>query len=444
VLLLVVLLQTVKYTSSIKINIITKMFDRVEIRVKAGDGGNGAISFRREKFVPYGGPNGGDGGDGGNIILKADESITSLRKFKHKGSYRAKGGLNGSGSKKHGRNGEDLVLMVPPGTVVMQIAEDDSRAFLADLEGAGDELVAARGGKGGWGNTHYATSTNQTPRFARRGDFGEELNLQLEMRIIADVGIIGYPNAGKSTLLARATAARPKIASYPFTTLEPVLGVVESEPETFVMAEIPGLIEGAHQGRGLGHDFLRHIMRTRILIHLIDGSSEAPVEDMVHVNDELILFDADLRHKLQVVAVNKIDLPGVQDRLPGIKEAFKSAGVRDHYISAETGEGVPELMAAVLKVLASINAGEQKERSPQKIFRPQPKKAVITVTRVGDEFVLSVPDLERLMAGAGLRQEDLRWQYNRQLTRMGLNKALESAGARRGDKVRCGDFVWKW
>jgi len=260
------------------------MFDQAEVKVKAGDGGNGVVSFRREKFVPFGGPDGGDGGDGGDVIVRADPAVESLRAFKQKRFYRAANGENGRGKRQHGKNGENLVLTVPVGTVILCKTHMGDDAFIDDLKQAGQQVVVAKGGKGGLGNTHFTSATNQAPRIAQKGEVGEDNSIVLEMRLIADVGIIGYPNVGKSTLLAAASAARPKIASYPFTTREPALGVVEVGRESLVLAEIPGLIDGAHLGRGLGHDFLRHTLRTKILIHLIDGGSASPVEDLTRVN----------------------------------------------------------------------------------------------------------------------------------------------------------------
>lgn len=420
------------------------MFDRVEIRVKAGDGGNGMISFRREKFVPFGGPDGGDGGVGGSVVLRADESVTSLRSFRQKRLYRAEGGRNGGSKKKHGRNGESMILAVPEGTVVSYQMAVGTDALIADLERVGEEVVVVRGGKGGRGNTHFATSTNQAPHIAQKGELGEEHSILLEMRLIADVGIIGYPNAGKSTLLASASAARPKIAGYPFTTIEPVLGQVEVGQQSFVMAEIPGLIEGAHLGRGLGHDFLRHILRTKILIHLISGVSASPAEDMMRVNEELVLFDPALARKTQIIALNKVDLPEVQARLDGIRDALSSAGIKASYISAATGQGVSGLMAETMRMLTRVATEEERIRVPKKVFRPQPRDAGVIVRRVGGEFVLSVPELERLVAGAGMSDFELRWQMKRQLARLGVNKALEKAGVKPGDKIRCGNLEWEW
>jgi len=420
------------------------MIDKAEIAVKAGSGGNGVVGFRREMYVPYGGPDGGDGGNGGNVVVRADESIDNLRRYRQKKPHRAENGHNGAGNRKHGKDGEDLVLSVPPGTIVTSNEEDGTEVLLADLEKPGDEVIVAKGGKGGWGNTHYKSSTNQTPRIAQRGETGEERTVRLEMRLIADVGIIGYPNAGKSTLLTAASAARPKVASYPFTTLEPVLGVVERGLESFVMAEIPGLIEGAHLGKGLGHDFLQHAMRTKILVHLISGTSASPSEDMLRVNEELALFDPTLARKPQLVALNKIDLPEVQERLEEIKGEITGVGIKAHYISAATGQGVSILMAEAMKVLKAETAMEKRVELPVKVFRPQPREPRVKVTREGDEYVIHAPDLERIIAGAGVTPSELRWQLNYQLNRIGANKTLEKAGVKSGDKIRCGELTWEY
>ncbi len=420
------------------------MFDKAEIRVKAGSGGDGMIGFRREKFVPFGGPDGGDGGDGGDVVIRADESVDSLRRYRQKKLYGAGNGRNGGGNKKHGRRGEDMILAVPSGTVVLRREMDGSDIFITDLERSGDGVVVASGGRGGWGNVHYATSTEQAPHIAQRGEPGEEYSILLEMRLIADVGVIGFPNVGKSTLLAAASEARPNVGSYPFTTIEPVLGVVEIGQERFVMAEVPGLVKGAHLGRGLGHDFLRHILRTKILIHLISGSSESPVEDMMQVNEELSLFDASLVLKPQIVALNKIDLPEVKACLSGIRDALSRAGVKAYMLSAVTRQGVSELMSEAMLRLKGLGEEGKSFGLPEKVFRPRPREDAFNVRKVGDEFVLSVPELERLVTGAGASTSELRWQLNSQLKRLGVNKALEKAGIKKGDKIRCGDLEWEW
>jgi GTP-binding protein len=418
------------------------MYDKSEIRVKAGDGGNGSIGFRREKYEPFGGPDGGDGGRGGSVIIQADENVDSLRRYRQRRTHRAENGGQGLGQNKHGKDGVDLIISVPPGTIVTT-EEDGERLLIADLDKIGDTAVVARGGRGGQGNTHYKTSTNQSPRIAQRGEKGEEKEIRLEMRLIADAGIIGYPNAGKSTLLTAASAARPKIASYPFTTLEPVLGVVEVGAENFVLAEIPGLIEGAHKGRGLGHDFLKHAMRTKILIHLVSGTSESPGKDFLTLNNELLLFDPVLAKKPQIVVVNKIDMSEVQERRKIIEDEFNAIGINAHYISAATGRGVPALMKEALKVLNSTTENETKQQ-PVKIFRPQPRESGIKVTRRGDEFILYAPGLERIMGGVGVTPNELRWQLNYMLKKMGAHRLLEKAGAQPGAKIRCGDLTWEW
>lgn len=421
------------------------MLDRVEITVHAGSGGNGMVCFRREKFVPMGGPDGGDGGPGGNVIIRADNGISDFRFFRSKGVYKADEGKGGGSKKKHGKTGEDLVLTVPVGTVVLpktQIGDEDD--VLADLEQDGQQVVIARGGKGGFGNSHYATSVRQSPTIAQKGEAGEEVTIILDLRLIADVGIIGYPNVGKSSLLAAATAANPKIADYPFTTKEPILGVVEVGNETFVLAEIPGLIVGAHLGKGLGHDFLRHAIRTRAFIHLIDGSSSSPVEDMIAVNNELSLFDTLLGQKPQIVVVNKVDVPEVKRRVDDIKEAFREAGINVRFISAATGEGVAVLMREAWQKLQSITIPKVEGEEPKKVFRPQPRGAGLTIHKEGDVFVVEVPGLERMVSDTGEATPELQLHVQRQLTRIGLNRILGRAGAKPGDKVRCGIVEWEW
>lgn len=350
------------------------MIDRVKILASGGRGGDGVVSFRREKFVPHGGPDGGDGGDGGSVILAACRGMRTLgdlRRYKH---IRAGDGGNGGGKERHGRKGKDLVIGVPIGTVV-RFSEEEQWVDLGELVVDGQQLVVAKGGRGGRGNKHFATSVKQAPRIAKDGELGEEKKLILDLKLLADVGLIGHPNVGKSTLLNAISNARSKIADYPFTTVEPKLGVVELAHETIVVADIPGLIEGAHTGRGLGHDFLRHIERTRILIHIIDGTKEDPVKDIEEINEELFLYNASLKEKPQIIAVNKIDIPSVRERLIEIGKALAGIEAPLYFISAATGEGVPDLIgkaAAMLSEAASVPApiGE----AEFKLFQPKPIK----------------------------------------------------------------------
>jgi len=346
--------------------------DSVEISVKAGDGGDGVVSFRREAFVPFGGPDGGDGGNGGNVYVKASRNLAGLSAFRYKRAFKAESGKNGAGKKRFGKKGVDLEIEVPMGTTVYRLGDADNM-LLGDLIQQGQRILVARGGRGGLGNVHFVSSTNQAPEKATKGEKGEELRLLLDLKIIADVGLIGYPNVGKSTLLAAVSAARPKAANYPFTTLVPVLGEVQSGKRVFVLAEIPGLIEGAHRGRGLGHDFLRHAERTKILLHIVDGTSMSMMEDLSCLNRELALYKTELAEKLQIVAVSKVDLPEVQARLPGIEEIFESHGLRVHLISGVTGQGLKELMLEIDDMLDEIDLNKAEPELPPAVFHPKPK-----------------------------------------------------------------------
>jgi GTP-binding protein len=332
-----------------------KFVDEARIHVKAGDGGNGCISFRRERFIPRGGPNGGDGGKGGDVILQADAQLTTLLDLAYPKQFRAQKGSHGRGKDQTGKSGEDLIIRVPAGTLVR---DDGTREVLQDLLFDGQRFVAAEGGRGGRGNARFATPTLRAPRRAEKGEKGQEHWLRLELKLLADVGLIGYPNAGKSTLLSRISSAKPKIADYPFTTLVPNLGVVNREDHRpFVVADIPGLIEGASKGAGLGLTFLRHVERTRLLIHLLDisgGPSHLPVKDFQALNDELKAYDPLLQKKTQLVALNKIDLPSVRERATDIENQFEKMGYRLFLISGQTGEGLEELMKSVCRVLESI------------------------------------------------------------------------------------------
>jgi len=333
---------------------VSRFVDQAKIYVKAGDGGRGCVSFRREKYVPRGGPDGGDGGDGGDVILLADPQVHTLYDFHHQVHFRAENGRPGMGKKMRGRDGEDLILRVPVGTVVK---DAETGEILGDLVKPGQTLIVARGGKGGRGNAHFATPVRQAPRFAEPGTPGEGRWLILELKLIADVGLVGFPNAGKSTLLSRITAARPKIADYPFTTLEPNLGVVKMEEgDTFIVADIPGLIEGAHRGVGLGHEFLRHIERTRVLLYLLDISKgEETIKDYEILKKELLLYNPELLKKEYLIALNKIDLLSPEEREEKIraqKELFPEEDRAKIYpISAVTGEGIRPLLFALYEIV---------------------------------------------------------------------------------------------
>ncbi len=350
------------------------MIDRIEIEVHAGKGGKGMASFRREKFIPFGGPDGGDGGDGAAVVLIADRGKTTLSDMRQQKHYRAENGENGRSKDQHGKKAPTLDLQVPEGTIVRSI-EDGVEIELGDLTSDGQRLVVVKGGRGGKGNKHFATSVKQAPRTAQEGEPGEKRHLILDLKLLADVGLVGRPNVGKSTLINAVSAARSKVADYPFTTLEPKLGVVELDYKAFVIADIPGIIEGAHAGHGLGHDFLRHIERTRILIHIIDGTSQTTALDLKEINQELFLFNPSLKEKPQIVAVNKIDIPSVRERLPEIKEALNEIESPLLYISAIGGEGLPELMSRAADLLAqTVPAPLPAKTEEFKVFRPKPVK----------------------------------------------------------------------
>lgn len=415
-------------------------YDQVQIKVKAGKGGDGAATLRREAFVPQGGPNGGDGGRGGDVILIANEDLNTLLPFRYKKNFAAGEGGNGGGSQKHGKAGEQLSLTVPPGTVVKDAETGD---IMADLVAPGDQAVVAEGGRGGLGNVHFVTATFQTPRFADKGEKGEERSLLLELKLVADVGLIGLPNVGKSTLLAAISAARPKIADYPFTTIEPNLGVVSVGEDSFVVVDIPGLIEGAHDGKGLGLAFLRHAERTRLLIHVLDGMAADPLQDMAAVNQELALYEEDLKDKPQIVAVNKMDLTEVRDCWPELQKKLQKRGYTVFGISAATGQGVTELMQAVNRRLHDMPVKVAPAQAGTKIFRPKSEDS-FTVRKEGDVFIVQGRRAERIVETAEL---DNPYAFHRVLVllrRLGVTKVLLAAGIKDGDRVRFGDSEIAW
>jgi GTP-binding protein len=329
-----------------------KFIDEVKIHVQSGAGGAGCVSFRREKFIPLGGPNGGDGGKGGDVIFEVSSNISTLLDLRYRPHLKAERGKNGMGKDRHGAGGDDLKILVPPGTVIRDAETDE---VLADLTTPGEELVLLKGGRGGQGNARFATATHKAPRFAQPGEPGEERWLRLELKLMADVGLLGFPSVGKSSLITKVSAARPKIADYPFTTLAPNLGVVQYKNyRSFVMADIPGLIEGAHAGTGLGHRFLKHVERTDILLHLLDLSwmpERDPIREYEALNRELRLFNPDLAEKRQIIVINKIDLPLVREHLPQVTPWFTQRGLTVFPISAATGEGIPPLLDEIARCL---------------------------------------------------------------------------------------------
>jgi GTP-binding protein len=423
------------------------LFDEVTINVQAGDGGSGAVSFRREAHVPRGGPNGGSGGRGGNVLLRADKRLNTLLPFRHKKHFRAQKGKNGSGKDQNGAYGDDEIVRVPPGTVVR---DADTGEFLADLLTPHQELTVALGGRGGRGNAAFASSTNRAPHFSEKGAQGQERRLRLELKLIADIGIIGKPNAGKSTFLASVTAAKPKIANYPFTTLIPNLGVAEVGDRSVVLADIPGLIEGAHEGAGLGDRFLKHIERTRVLIHLLDGSAADPFADFESINAELAQYNPSLANKPQIVGFNKMDLPDAQANLKRVQSTFKKREIQLVPISSATGEGVRELLQKAVSTLDALRPEEKPlETEVIPVFRPPPNEDAFVVESEGKEDGASIfrvrgVKAERVAQMTNWNQEDGVRRTHRVFQAMGINDALRAAGIQDGDYVRIGHVELEW
>ncbi len=421
------------------------MFDRVNVYVKAGDGGDGSPHLRREMYVPHGGPDGGDGGRGGSVYVEADDQLNTLITYAHKKHFKAGSGGRGLRQRQHGASGEDLVLKVPPGTVVRPPEGDE---ILADLVQPGDRVLVARGGRGGLGNVHFSTATHQTPRFAQKGEPGEERWIRLELKLIADVGIVGLPNAGKSTLLSVISAAKPKIADYPFTTLEPQLGVVQRDDVDFVVADIPGLIEGAHAGAGLGHEFLRHVERTRLLVHLVDGSGQLsdPLTAYKQIRNELSLYADRLAGVPEIVAVTKQDLPEAGELWPLVQAELEALGVHPLAISAVTHQGVDQLLDEIARRLPEL--------PPPATFGPSPTDYKVFALEPEDDFRVESEDggftvrgrkVERVIAMTDLRRPEAVDYLQGQLKRLGVTQALERAGVKSGDVVHIGgeELVWE-
>jgi len=418
--------------------------DQVEIHAKSGKGGDGVVHFRREKYVPHGGPDGGDGGKGGDVILEVRSTLNTLN-FRHKERFVAEDGRPGAKQKMYGRSGEDRVLFVPPGTVVYEIMERGEPALLGDLTQPGQSLMVCKGGRGGRGNTHFKSSTNQVPRTAEKGEPAVEKRLKLELKLIADIGLIGVPNAGKSTLLSVLTNANPKIAPYPFTTLEPNLGVANiDEDTTVVLADIPGLIEGASQGIGLGHEFLRHIQRTRVLIHILDGLSPDPIADFSQINSELSLFDPNLDIKPQIVALNKIDQPEVKERLAEITKEMKTRGVPLMTISALARTNVRELLLQAAGTLAESPPLEEIE-APLPVYRPEEDPREFSISREDDaSWRISGRAIERAAAMTYWEHHGSVRRFQKLMEALGIDEALRESGIMEGETVRVGEFKLEW
>ena len=416
--------------------------DHAQIKIRSGKGGDGHVSFHREKFVASGGPDGGDGGKGGSVVFEVDKGMNTLRDYRFKKSFKAFDGEEGGGNRCHGKDGKDIVLRVPEGTVIF---EASSHKVITDMSGENTRFEILKGGKGGKGNWHYATSTMQIPQYAEPGGAAMELDIQLELKCIADVGLVGYPNVGKSTLLSRVTNAKPKIADYHFTTLEPNLGVVDlADAPGFVIADIPGLIEGASEGAGLGHDFLRHIERTRVLIHVVDAASvegRDPIEDIEKIDHELVSYDSDMSKKPQIIAANKLDLLDEEERdkvLKALRDRFEKGETKVFPISAATGEGLDPLLYHVSKVASEHR--DEGARFVQEFFPeyhiPESEPYTLSYDEKNNEYVIEGPRIEKMLGYTNLNAEKGFLFFQRFLKENGILEELEAMGIQDGDTVR--------
>ncbi len=412
-----------------------RFIDAATISVSAGNGGAGLVAWRREKYIPKGGPAGGDGGHGGSVYVEATAALSTLVEFRYKRRFAAESGRPGGSANKSGRSGEDLTVPVPAGTLVYRTTEGAPEALIADLRGPGERVLVARGGRGGLGNAHFATSTRQAPRFAEQGEPGERCELRLELRLLADCGIVGFPNAGKSTLLSAISAAHPKIADYPFTTVEPQLGVVRvSEDESFAAVDVPGLIEGAHRGAGLGDQFLRHLERTRVLIHLLDGAKplDAVVADKAVIETELQAWNERLPQKPTLLVLSKLDLPQARENLAALRERF---GVV-HGISAATGEGVRDMIYAAWDVIRRAPTPQVAGELPAHIELHS--SVPFSIRKEAAAFVVSGERVERLASMTNFDSDEALAHFERILMKMGVDRRLREMGASQGDTVRIG------
>lgn len=423
--------------------------DQARVFVKGGDGGNGIVSYRREKYVPLGGPAGGDGGHGGDVVFVVEEGLRTLMDFRYQRHFKADRGEYGKPKNQHGKDASDLIVKVPPGTTVR---DDDTGEFLGDLVRHGQRLVVAHGGRGGRGNTHFATMINKAPDMAEKGEPGEERWITLELKVLADAGLVGFPSVGKSTLLSVVSAARPKIGDYHFTTLSPELGVVSvSDGRSFVMADLPGLIEGAHEGHGLGHEFLRHMERTKVLVHVVDMAATEgrdPIEDYRVIRRELLSYGQQLEDKPELVATNKMDVPGAEEHLSRFKEAFPD--LRIFPISGVTREGVANLLFAVADELDAVEKtakvempAEEEPVAERKVYRYE-KPESFRIRREGGSFIVESKELEKLVKMTNFTQYDAVKRFQYILKKQGVDAALRKRGAEEGDVIRIGEMEFEF
>lgn len=419
--------------------------DYAKITVKSGDGGNGAVSFRREKYVAAGGPDGGDGGKGGDVYFVVDKDANTLIDFRYRRKFKAESGKNGSGSHCYGKGGEDLYIKVPLGTL---IKDAETGEIVADLYEPDQKQLVLPGGRGGKGNSHFATATRQAPRFSQDGEKGIEKELILELKSLADVGLVGFPNAGKSTFLSVVTSAKPKIANYQFTTIDPNLGVVKNEyGDSFVIADIPGIIEGASEGVGLGIQFLRHVERTRLLLHLIDVSGmegRDPVEDFYAINKELKQYSEKLSTRKQIIVATKLDIAQDETLLNKLEELAKEKEMEFYSISAVTGKGIKELMIRVSELLKELPKEVLVQEEARKVYTLEEEKVGFTITKEKDMYVVNGPAVEKLMARVNLEDNESLYYFQKCLNELGVNEALKKAGVQEGDTVQIVDWELEW
>lgn len=426
--------------------------DKAKVYVKGGDGGDGLIAFRREKYVPEGGPGGGDGGKGGDVIFRVDEGLRTLMDFRYQRHFKAKRGEKGRNKSQHGANADNMIVRIPPGTVLI---DDDSGEVIADLTRHGQQVVVARGGRGGRGNIRFATPNNPAPELAENGEEGQERYVVMELKVMADVGLVGFPSVGKSTLLSVVSAAQPKIGAYHFTTITPNLGVVDvGDGRSFVMADLPGLIEGAHEGVGLGHEFLRHVERTRVIIHVVDMSGSEgrdPFEDWTKINDEIRMYNPVLAERPQIVAANKMDMPDSEDNLEAFREQVKEVrpDLEIMPISSLTRQGIQELLYRAVAMLEAIPdepaVEEVAEIAERKVYKFDKKDDnAFTITRDNEMYVVNSERIERMLKRMQMNSHDAILKLGRTLRHMGVDEELRRRGATEGTIVRIGDFEFEF